>query len=94
MTFETISLEQAKELINNGAVLVDVRSKEEYDKGHLDKSINIPHTEILKKAKAVLKDKKTPVVLYCSAIKRSKQAWDFLNYLEYENIYVIENANI
>ena len=90
MIFETISLEKADELLKTGAVLVDVRSKEEYDAWHLQGSINIPHTEILTSAKEIIKDKKTPVIVYCSAAKRSKQAWDFLNYLGYENIFVLE----
>jgi len=91
MTFETVSFEEAKKLIDKGAVLVDVRSKEEYEAGHIEGSINIPHTEILTKAKSVLKDKNKPVIVYCNAAKRSKQAWDFLNYLGYKKICALDN---
>jgi phage shock protein E len=39
-----------KELIKNGAVVIDVRTKEEFDAGHLQGSLNIPIKALKKKA--------------------------------------------
>ena len=37
-----ISVDKAKDLMNNGALLIDVRNPGEFEKGHLENAINIP----------------------------------------------------
>lgn len=67
------------------AILIDVRSKEEYSKGHLNGSINIPHDRILEGIKMYSKD--TKIILYCSTGNRSKIASNLLVSMGYSNIY-------
>lgn len=45
-------------------IVIDVRSKEEWDSGHLKQAILIPHTEIAEKIGDVTLDKSAKIVLY------------------------------
>ncbi|MGN0149782.1 MAG: rhodanese-like domain-containing protein [Clostridia bacterium] len=84
-----ISMEEAQKLILDGAYLVDVRSRQEYDEKHLDRAINIPYTDIHATAGNFLKDKSKPVLVYCATGKRSFQAKTSLDYLGYDNVYYL-----
>ena len=64
------------ELIANGAVLIDVRTPQEYNSGHSRKSKNIPLNDIQKKAKS-LKGKE--VIVVCASGMRSGQAKSILS---------------
>ena len=44
--------------------VIDVRSQEEWDNGHLEQAIRIPHTEISERIGEVTKDKSAKIVLY------------------------------
>ena len=44
--------------------VIDVRSKEEWDSGHVDTAIHIPHTEIVEGIKAVTADKDACIFLH------------------------------
>jgi phage shock protein E len=65
-----------KELIKNGAVVIDVRTNEEFDAGHLQGSLNIP-IKALKKKAGELKGKE--VVLVCKSGVRAATAKGILN---------------
>ena len=87
MEFYEISMQELEEKQKNGAVIVDVRSLQEYDEGHIYKAINIPYYEIKKNVNNLLKNKKQEIVLYCQTGFRSKQAYKKLIKLEYKNVY-------
>lgn len=74
---------KAKELIKSEAVLIDVRTKEEYKEKHIGGAINIPHTEISK----IEYDKDTKIIVYCRSGNRSNMAAEELLSLGYKNIY-------
>ena len=65
------------ELVKNGAVILDVRSKAEFDGGHIDGSINIS-VDVLSKNLNKLKDKNTPVITCCASGLRSASAKSIL----------------
>ena len=77
----------AKKLIADGSLLIDVRSESEFAKGHIDGAINIEYTKIAEQIASVASSKSTPIVLYCSAAKRSTQALRTLVRLGYTNVY-------
>lgn len=64
--------------MNAGAMVIDVRTAEEFAAGHLEDAINIPFEEIAVefKKRGIAKD--TPVVLYCRSGRRSGIAFDTL----------------
>ena len=61
-------------MLERGAILVDVRSPQEYREGHLDNAILIPEYELLSKHSKVFKSKDEVIILYCSNGTRSKKA--------------------
>ncbi len=85
--FYDINIKELKEKQSNGAIVVDVRSSQEYYEGHLEGAINIPYYEINKNVYNILKDKQQEVILYCGAGVRSRQAYKKLKKLKYENVY-------
>lgn len=61
----------AAEKVKNGALLVDVRTKDEFDQGHLVGARNIPLDYIEGNADALAADKDREIVLYCRSGRRS-----------------------
>ncbi len=57
--------------VKEGALLVDVRTAEEFASGHLPGAVNIPHGEIVEGLSALNTPKSTKVVLYCRSGNRS-----------------------
>jgi len=66
-----------KSLVREGAVIIDVRSPEEYAGGHIQNSINIPLNEIRQHARN-LKSKNKLVITCCRSGNRSGMAKDIL----------------
>ena len=86
---KSIRQEEIEKLVLDGAVLVDVRSPQEYEEGHLEGAILIPEYELNKQYKNKLPDKKQLILLYCSTGSRSKRAQNRLEKLGYENVYQV-----
>ena len=61
-------------LIEQGALLIDVRSAEEYDRGHIEGAINIPHSDTEALLSAIGDDTARKVVLYCGSGGRAGRA--------------------
>ena len=68
-----------------GAVLLDVRTREEYGQGRIPGSIKIPIQE-MKKAESLLPEKETPLFVYCLSGGRSGQAVSMLKSMGYRNV--------
>lgn len=69
----------------SGAILLDVRTKEEFLEGHVPGSMNLPLQEI-DRIGSVSADKKTPLFVYCYSGARSSQAVKALEKRGYENV--------
>lgn len=78
--------------IEDGAILIDVRTASEYSANHIEGAINIDVTEILS-LKGELGynnrniSKNTVLILYCRSGNRSLQAANKLIELGYTNVY-------
>lgn len=66
-----------KELVNNGAIIVDVRSSAEYKSGHIKGSKNFPLDNIRSKISELKKSNK-PVITVCRSGARSGMAKSIL----------------
>ena len=88
VVYVNITAEEAKQIIDTeeGYIILDVRTKEEYDQGHIPGAILIPDTEIKAKAEDVLTDKEQMILVYCRSGRRSKLAAETLVELGYTNI--------
>ena len=83
-----ITAEEAKCIMDSeqGYIILDVRTQEEYDQGHIPGAIVIPHEEIEAKAESVLQDKSQLILVSCRSGRRSKIAAEALVKLGYTNI--------
>lgn len=68
-----------------GAVLLDVRTPEEYAGGHVAGSRNLPLQAIIR-VEEEIPDKDTPVFLYCQSGARSRRAAAFLKKIGYARV--------
>ena len=86
--YVNITAEEAKEIMDSeeGYIILDVRTQEEYDQGHIPGAIVISHEEIAEKAEKVLTDKDQLILVYCRSGRRSKIAAEALVELGYTNI--------
>jgi rhodanese-related sulfurtransferase len=74
------------QLVKDGAIIVDVRSKGEYDGGHINGSINIPVDSIGNNL-SKLKDKNKTIITCCASGMRSAAAKSVLKSNGYAHVY-------
>ena len=86
--YVNITAEEAKQIMGNeeGYIILDVRTQEEYDEGHIPEAILIPYTQIGEKANEMLPDKDQLILVYCRSGRRSKIAAEALVEQGYTNI--------
>ncbi len=68
------------------AVVIEVRAEFEWNTGHLEGAVLIPHEVIAQEITKVESDKKTRILLYCKSGRRSALALDALKNAGYENV--------
>ena len=87
-TYEQISGAEAKALMDSesGYIIIDARTKSEYDEGHIPGAILIPEYEIADRAENELSDKNQLILVYCRSGRRSKIAAEELVKLGYTNV--------
>ena len=87
-TYEQISGAEAKALMDSesGYIIIDARTQEEYDQGHIPGAILIPEYEIGDRAEKELPDKDQLILVYCRSGRRSKIAAEELVKLGYTNV--------
>ncbi|MFT6927312.1 MAG: phage shock protein E [Psychromonas sp.] len=71
-----IEPQQLIQQIENEKLLVifDVRTEDEYNRGHIKGAINIPYNQLLKNQDKITAYKDQPVILYCHSGRRAKIA--------------------
>ena len=74
-----------KEVISSGAVIVDVRTKSEFQSGHLRNSVNMPVDNLEQNLKKLKKDK--PIITCCASGARSASAKRILKANGFEQVY-------
>jgi len=78
---------KAGHFIKQGAVVVDVRSPEEYRRRHLPGAINIPLSQLRAEAPRHLPDREQAVLLHCLSGGRSGMARRILKQMGYGNAH-------
>ena len=82
--YHKISAEEAYEMmVSQEVVVVDVRTREEYDGGHIKNAVLVPNESIGSEMPEALPDKEATLLVYC----RSKDAAQKLLALGYQNVY-------
>jgi len=81
-----IPVKDAHEYLRNGAIVIDVRTADEFNARHLPNAINIPVDEIETALPARFADKNQPILLHCNGGRRSAVAKTKLNANGYVNV--------
>lgn len=82
-----VSSKEAAEYLKNGAMLIDVRSSNEFEAGHIMQAYNIPLDRIEVMAPSVVKQKNKILLLHCSTGMRSNAAKKKLQNLGYTQVF-------
>jgi len=83
--FSNNDSEKVAEYIQNGAVIIDVRTPAEFNDGHADGSVNIPLSEVAGQIKKIKKYNK-PIITCCRSGARSGTAANILNNNDIDSI--------
>ena len=93
---ESINQMNSDELIEfielNDAVLVDVRTEDEYNSGYIENSLNIDYFSNDFSLNTDKLDKSTPIILYCRSGKRSSMSANKISKLGFKEIYNLEGG--
>ena len=83
-----VTVQDAKELLeNNGKfVLLDVREKDEYREGHLERAVSLPRGFLEIKVETTVPEKSTRIIAYCAGGVRSLLAAKALREMGYRDV--------
>ena len=86
--YHKLSAEEAYEMMaSQEVVVVDVRTREEYDGGHIENAVLVPNESIGSEMPEALPDKEATLLVYCRSGRRSKDAAQKLLELGYQSVY-------
>ena len=86
--YHKISAKEAYEMMaSQEVVVVDVRTREEYDGGHIENAVLVPNESIGSEMPETLPDKEATLLIYCRSGRRSKDAAQKLLALGYQSVY-------
>jgi rhodanese-related sulfurtransferase len=85
--FAFISAEAARKHLAQGALVIDVRSPEEYRSGHVPIAVNIPLGELRESLPRRVKDKSQVLLLHCLSGGRSGIAKQQIKGMGYQNVF-------
>lgn len=82
-----IPSKEATEYLRNGAMVIDVRSANEFETGHILQAYNMPLDRIEMIAPSAVKDRNQVLLLHCSTGVRSRMAKKRLEDIGYKNVF-------
>lgn len=84
-----LTAHEAKRIMDDclNCVVLDVRTEAEFQQWHIDGAVLIPHDEIAVRAKDLLGDKDTVILVYCRSGRRSAIATNELVQMGYTHVY-------
>ena len=87
--YQKITAKQAKARMDSGdaIIILDVRTQEEFNAGHIAGAILIPNETILDEQPALLPDLDAEILVYCRSGNRSAQSANKLIAIGYTNVY-------
>jgi len=87
--YQAIDASQAKSMIdsNTEVVILDVRTQEEFDQGHIFAAVLLPVSDIPTRASELLPDKDVFILVYCRSGNRSVTAAQMLVDLGYRHVF-------
>ncbi|MBR6618971.1 MAG: rhodanese-like domain-containing protein [Clostridia bacterium] len=91
----SVSGKEAKQIMEKekNYIILDVRTQEEFDAGHISGAVLIPDYEIQQRAQKELTDKNQLILVYCRSGRRSKLASQVLADMGYTNVVEFGGIN-
>lgn len=95
VTYISVSGKEAKQIMEKekNYIILDVRTQEEFDAGHIPGAVLIPDYEIQQRAQKELTDKNQLILVYCRSGRRSKLASQALADMGYTNVVEFGGIN-
>ena len=95
VSVQNIDQETAKKMMekDDGHIILDVRTKEEYAAGHIPGAINLPNEDIQDQKPEVLPDTDQIILIYCRSGHRAGLAAEKLAKLGYKKLYNFGGVN-
>ncbi len=91
MSFECISIKEAKNLIkNDDLILIDIRDQNSFSKGHIEKAIHVEDLNIDKFLQD--KDKNEIILIYCYHGHSSQSAANFFSHHGFKNVFSMDEG--
>ena len=87
-SYININDKEAKVLVNDGALIIDVRASDEYNTKHIKGSINIPYNKI----SSLDASKDTEIIIYCNSEAKAKKTAEKLINLGYTKVYILKTS--
>ena len=85
---QQISSQEAQRMMDYyDVIILDVRTQEEFDGGHIQDAIVLPYDEIAERAESVIADRQQIVLIYCRTGRRSEIAARSLVYMGFTRVY-------
>jgi rhodanese-related sulfurtransferase len=91
-SFGALSSPQAVQLMNQGALILDLRSKELYDAGHIGEARNIPAAELAAQADSLKKWRDRNVITYCDTGNSGAAAARTLSKLGFTKVFNLQGG--
>jgi rhodanese-related sulfurtransferase len=85
-----ISQQELLEVNTNNVIIVDVRTPEEFQQGHVPNAINVPLSDIIDNPAILRSSKEKPIVLYCRSGYRAGKAAEALHKEGHQNMRHLE----
>jgi len=82
-----ISALQAEDKMTDDVIILDVRTQDEFDAGHIRNAILLPYDETVTLASSILTDKTQTILIYCRTGRRSAIAAIMLIELGYTSVF-------
>lgn len=91
-SFAALSAMQAVRLMNEGALVIDLRGKEAFDAGHIGDARNVPASELESQAETLKKWRDRAVVTYCDSGISGADAVRTLTKLGFTKVFNLEGG--
>ncbi|MCL2616854.1 MAG: rhodanese-like domain-containing protein [Defluviitaleaceae bacterium] len=88
MAHEAITTEEAMTLMRRGALLIDVRTRDEFEEAHIPGALNLPLYEMLDGVQTAATKPDQTIIIYCETGRRSRSAAQALTYIGYTDVRV------
>ena len=87
-----IAIDAAREEIESGVRVIDVRERHEWDEAHLEQAIHLPQGEVAGRIDEIAPDRSEPLILHCRTDNRSAKVAELLGGLGYEDVSVVRGG--